>query len=106
LPELGVAAIRESGVRAQVVGFAPARKMEDELWTRLSIFRWFNRSSLRLVELVPVAVVIGVACALQRDLVRGLRSAFLLRRLRFGGGRGLAASLAWVVWALLIGFTI
>ena len=37
--------------------------------------------------LFAVAVVIGIARAFQRDLIRRLRSALLLRRLRFGRGR-------------------
>src|SRR6266446_2875904 len=63
--------------------------MEGGRCARLSIFRWFNPFAVKLIALATVAVVVDVARALQRDLVRGLRSAFLLRllRLRFWGGR-------------------
>ena len=71
--------------------------MEDGRSARLSIFRWFNAfEGLRLVVLVTVAAVIGVARALQLDSVRRLRTALLLRllcRLSFGGA-GFAASFA------------
>jgi hypothetical protein len=43
--------------------------------------------SIKALRLFTVAVVIGIARTFQRDLIRRLRSALFLRRLRFGRGR-------------------
>ena len=63
----------------------------------------FGRSTVSgLVKLFAVAIVIGIARAFQRDLIRRLRRALLLRRLRFGrgrfGGHGYLASVCTADW--------
>ena len=70
--------------------------MEDERegLARLSIFRRFKCSRVRLVWLVVVAVAVAAARAFQRDSVRRYWTALL--RLWFWRGRSRLRGFGWV----------